>query len=85
MAATTKKTRTAKKAPRRRPVTPGRQAARTAWSPGQLLAAIKKPTMKRRLEILHEVGILDKNGKLARKYRSWGNRVSRTPEVEEAE
>jgi hypothetical protein len=56
----------------------GRQSAPGTWSPHQLMAAIRQPTLVRKLELLREVGILDATGKLASKYRSWGTRVSRT-------
>ncbi len=59
----------------------GRQAAAGAPAPSELAAAIRKPTLARKLELLREVGILDDKGKLAKKYRSWGTRVSRTTGV----
>lgn len=57
------------------------QAAWVASAPSELAAAIRKPTLARKLELLREVGILDDKGKLAKKYRSWGTRVSRTTGV----
>lgn len=59
----------------------GRPAAGAASAPNELAAAIRKPTLARKLELLREVGILDDKGKLAKKYRSWGTRVSRTTGV----
>jgi hypothetical protein len=56
----------------------GRQAAPDAWSPDDLVEAIRLPSLERKIELLREVGILDARGKLASKYRSWGKRVSRT-------
>jgi hypothetical protein len=58
----------------------GRQPA-AGPAPNELAAAIRKPTLARKLELLREVGILDDKGKLAKKYRSWGTRVSRTTGV----
>jgi hypothetical protein len=55
-----------------------RPAAGVASAPSELAAAIRRPTLARKLELLREVGILDDKGKLAKKYRSWGTRVSRT-------
>jgi len=55
-----------------------RQAPAEVWSPSDLLAALKKPSPARKQELLREAGILDAKGKLAKKYRSWGDRVSRT-------
>jgi hypothetical protein len=52
--------------------------AGVATAPRELAAAIRRPTLARKLELLREVGILDDKGKLAKKYRSWGTRVSRT-------
>jgi len=34
--------------------------------------------MEEKVKMLRDVGILDVDGKLAKKYRSWGGRVSRT-------
>lgn len=56
----------------------GRQAANEVWSPSELLEALKEPSMARKQELLREVGIIDAHGKIAKKYRDWGNRVSRT-------
>jgi hypothetical protein len=56
----------------------GRQAANQVWSPSELLEALKKPSRARKQEILREVGIIDASGKISKRYRSWGNRVSRT-------
>lgn len=56
----------------------GRQAADAVWSPRELLDVLKKPPRVRKQELLREVGILEASGKLAKRYRSWGNRVSRT-------
>lgn len=56
----------------------GRQAADAVWSPSELLDALKKPSRARKQELLREVGILDASGKISKRYRSWGNRVSRT-------
>ena len=56
----------------------GRQAANAVWSPSELLEALKKPSRARKQEILREVGIIDASGKISKRYRSWGNRVSRT-------
>lgn len=56
----------------------GRQAPNDVWSPKDLLAALRAPSPERKQELLREGGILNSKGKLAKKYRSWGNRVSRT-------
>lgn len=56
----------------------GPQAPPGVWTTEELRAAIKKPSMAEKLKMLRSAGILDSRGKLAKKYRSWGNRVSRT-------
>ena len=71
MARTSKPTRPARPAP-------GPQAPPGVWSPSDLLEAIRKPSRARKIELLRDAGILDARGKLAKKYRSWGSRVSRT-------
>ena len=68
----------AKTKSKRAPTRVGRQAAVGAWAPSELAAAIREPTLARKVELLREIGILDAKGKLAKKYRSWGSRVSRT-------
>ena len=66
--------KTRKRAPRNI----GRQAPPEVWTAEELLAALKKPSMAEKIKMLRSAGILDSRGKLAKKYRSWGNRVSRT-------
>jgi hypothetical protein len=56
----------------------GRQAAPGVWAPQDLLDAIARPSTEEKVKMLRDAGILDANGKLAKKYRSWGSRVSRT-------
>lgn len=56
----------------------GRQAAPEVWTPQELRDALTKPSLAEKLKMLRTAGILDSRGKLAKKYRSWGNRVSRT-------
>jgi len=56
----------------------GRQAPPGVWTPQELRDAITRPSREEKMKMLREIGILDARGKLARKYRSWGTRVSRT-------
>jgi hypothetical protein len=58
----------------------GPQAAPGTWSPEELLEAIGQPSRDEKLELLRTIGILDASGKLAKRYRSWESKVSRTPE-----
>lgn len=45
------------------------------------MAALRSGTMEEKIEVLKEAGIVDANGKLARRYRSWGTKVTRTPDA----
>jgi hypothetical protein len=56
----------------------GPQAPADVWTPQELLDALRKPSLAEKVKMLRDVGILDSRGKLAKKYRSPGNRVSRT-------
>lgn len=58
-----------------------RQASPRAWSPRELITAIQVGGTADDVAILKRVGIVDKSGKLARKYKSWGTKVSRTEPV----
>jgi hypothetical protein len=70
--------KTSKGRSRTPPIEVGRQAPNDVWSPKELLAALKNPSQERKQQLLREGGILDSKGRIAKKYRSWGNRVSRT-------
>lgn len=59
---------------------PGPQAPRGAWTPAELSAALHEGTIEEKIALLRTAGILNEKGELAPKYRSWGTRVSRTPE-----
>jgi len=39
---------------------------------------LKKASAAQKQELLRKTGILDQSGKLSKKYRTWGKRVSRT-------
>lgn len=56
-----------------------RQAPTEAWTPETLLAALRRGTDHDRVEALKAAGIVDANGKLTKTYKSWGNKVTRTP------
>ena len=56
----------------------GRQAAPEVWTPQELRDALRKPSLAEKIKMLRTSGILDSRGNLAKKYRSPGNRVSRT-------
>jgi hypothetical protein len=64
-----------------RRIQPDRQAPREVPSADELRAAIRAGTLEDKIQALREAGIIDRNGNLARKYRTWGNKPSRTPET----
>lgn len=59
----------------------GRQAPTGAWTPDQLLSAFQDRTAEKRVEALKLAGIIDANGQITKLYRSWGNKVTRTPDA----
>ena len=63
---------------KRAPKNVGRQAPAEVWTPQELLDALRKPSLAEKIKMLRTSGILDSRGKLAKKYRSPGKRVSRT-------
>ncbi len=72
--------RTGKKLRRRGAVTPGPQAPEGVWTPDELMSALTSGTVAEKVALLSKFGILDKKGNLAKIYRTWGNKPSRTPE-----
>jgi hypothetical protein len=70
---------------KRSAVRPGPQAPPGVWTPAALAAALAPGTLEEELAVLHAAGILDERGELAKTYRSWGRKASRTPEVEDEE
>ena len=54
------------------------------WTPARMVEALKAGTPKEKLERLKRAGILTEEGKLAPLYKSWGDKVSRTPDINEA-
>ena len=59
----------------------GRQAPTGAWTPDQLLSAFQDRTAEKRLDALRLAGIIDAKGRITKLYRSWGNKVTRTPDA----
>jgi hypothetical protein len=67
------------KQPAKRKVAPSpRLQGPEDWTPEALLAALHCGTLEEDIALLHTIGILNKKGELARKYRTWGRKVSRT-------
>jgi hypothetical protein len=59
---------------------PGPQAPPGVWTPKDLYAVLTSGTIDEKVALLQTAGILDERGELAKKYRSWGQKASRTPE-----
>lgn len=59
---------------------PGPQAPPGVWTPAALSEALARGTLDEKIQLLRTIGILDKKGELAGKYRSWGTKVTRTSE-----
>jgi hypothetical protein len=78
MAKTTNPKRTKGSSPR-----PGPQAPPGVWTPKALSAALALGTLEEEVALLRAAGILDARGELAMKYRSWGNKASRTPDLDD--
>jgi hypothetical protein len=76
--------RTAKaKASKRKVPEAGPPAPLGVWTPAELAAAIARGSIEDDIVLLRTSGILDENGELAKKYRTWGPKVSRTPMIED--
>lgn len=61
----------------------GPQAPPGVWTPAELAAALARGSIDDDIALLRTSGILDQKGELAKKYRTWGRKVSRTPMIEE--
>ena len=60
---------------------PSRQAPVGTWSPENLKQALSAGTTDEKVAMLTELGILTQDGKLAPRYKNWGDDVvSRTEE-----
>lgn len=80
------KTRKAKKAamtsaPRRSAAAPATE--QPEWTVEALTRALTATSVEEDIALLKRAGILTKEGKLAKRYTSWGDKVSRTPEINE--
>jgi hypothetical protein len=54
------------------------------WTVDALTRALKATSVDEDIALLKHAGILTKGGKLAKRYTSWGDKVSRTPEINES-
>jgi hypothetical protein len=53
------------------------------WTVDALTQALNATSVDEDIALLKRAGILTKGGKLAKRYTSWGDKVSRTPEIDE--
>ena len=54
------------------------QAHDGAWTPNDLLDALKRGTKADRIRAMKTAGIIDSKGNVTSRYKSWGNKVTRT-------
>lgn len=65
-------------------IEPGPQAPPGTWTPAMLLAALERGTDADRVAALKDAGILDARGRVTKRYKDWGTKVTRTPDADEA-
>ena len=53
------------------------------WTLEAMIAVLQAPSLEEDIALLKRAGILTKKGKLAKLYTTWGDKVSRTPELDE--
>ncbi|WP_437310923.1 hypothetical protein [Sorangium sp. So ce388] len=53
------------------------------WTVEALTQALNATTVDEDIALLKRAGILTEEGKLAKLYTSWGDKASRTPEIDE--
>jgi uncharacterized membrane-anchored protein len=52
------------------------------WTAEALIEAIRSGTREQKRARLRRIGILTADGSIASKYKDWGSKPSRTPELE---
>jgi hypothetical protein len=52
------------------------------WTPERLRKAVTAGTMAAKVDLLKRIGILEKDGTLAKRTTNWGKGPTRTPELE---
>jgi hypothetical protein len=68
------------RARRARPALPGPQAPSGTWSPDVLLGALRSGSLDDKVAALRAAEIIDAKGKITKKYKNWGSKITRTPE-----
>ena len=59
----------------------GQQAPVGIWTPASLMSALRSGSMEDKIDALKAAGIVDARGKLGRRYKNWGTKVTRTPDA----
>lgn len=54
----------------------------TDWTPDRLREAIRSGASEEDVALLKKIGLLTPDGKLSKAAQSWGEKPSRTPELE---
>jgi hypothetical protein len=57
-------------------------AKQQEWTPERLREAVVAGSQAEKVELLKEIGVLTKHGKLAKSSERWGKKPSRTPVLE---
>jgi hypothetical protein len=58
-------------------------AEQKEWTPARLRKAVAAGTTAEKIAVLKRIGVLTKNGTLAKRTQDWGGKPTRTPELEE--
>lgn len=61
-----------------------RKTEQNEWTPERLREAVVAGTRAEKVELLKQIGVLTPAGKLSKRSEQWGNRPSRTPELEQS-
>lgn len=59
----------------------GEQAPVGTWTPASLMSALRSGSMDDKIDALKAAGIVDARGKIGRRYKNWGTKVTRTPDA----
>jgi hypothetical protein len=57
-------------------------AEQKEWTPRRLRKAVAAGTNAEKVALLKEIGVLEKDGTVAKRTRNWGAGPTRTPEIE---
>ena len=57
---------------------PGPQSPSDTWSPNDLTEALTSGSIDQKRAAVRAAGIIDEDGKITKKYRNWGGKITRT-------